>query len=181
LPASAQVNLDMNKLTCGEWLGYDSTNKEFVRFFMSGYYSASRNNNVLDLNRVQRNSAKVAAYCKKHKSDTLPTAIQKVASWPIQRVLTLAHGARLGHPERRVPGGRYFMSCANSSRCMVLCSAILVWPRPIAQYTAAGRTDDGFSGPPMFKDLRAGTKFLTLCGVSLALTSVATYALLVEK
>ena len=35
--------------------------------------------------------------------------------------------------------------------------------------------------PPMFKDLRAGTKFLILCGVSLALTSVATYALLAEK
>jgi len=33
----------------------------------------------------------------------------------------------------------------------------------------------------MFKDLRAGTKFLMLCGVSLALTSVATYALLTEK
>ena len=33
----------------------------------------------------------------------------------------------------------------------------------------------------MFKDLRAGTKFLILCLVSLALTSVATYALLVEK
>ena len=43
------------------------------------------------------------------------------------------------------------------------------------------RTDDGFPGPPMFKDLRAGTKFLILCGVSLALTSVATYALLAEK
>jgi signal transduction histidine kinase len=33
----------------------------------------------------------------------------------------------------------------------------------------------------MFKDLRAGTKFLILCGVCLVLTSVATYALLVEK
>jgi signal transduction histidine kinase len=33
----------------------------------------------------------------------------------------------------------------------------------------------------MFKDLRAGTKFLILCVVSLALTSVATYALLAEK
>jgi len=33
----------------------------------------------------------------------------------------------------------------------------------------------------MFKDLRAGTKFLILCLVSLVLTSVATYALLVEK
>jgi signal transduction histidine kinase len=33
----------------------------------------------------------------------------------------------------------------------------------------------------MFRDLRAGTKFLILCGVCLVLTSVATYALLVEK
>jgi len=33
----------------------------------------------------------------------------------------------------------------------------------------------------MFKDLRAGTKFLILCGVCLVLTSVATYALLAEK
>ena len=33
----------------------------------------------------------------------------------------------------------------------------------------------------MFKDLRAGTKFLILCVTSLALTSVATYALLAEK
>lgn len=33
----------------------------------------------------------------------------------------------------------------------------------------------------MFKDLRAATKFLILCGVFVLLTSVATYALLVEK
>ena len=33
----------------------------------------------------------------------------------------------------------------------------------------------------MFKDLRARTKFLILCGVCLVLTSVATYALLAEK
>lgn len=79
LPSAAQVNLDMNKITCGDWLGYDATAQNFVRFFMSGYYSASRNNNVLDFKRLQRNSEKVVAYCKKHKSDTLPTAIQKNA------------------------------------------------------------------------------------------------------
>jgi len=40
---------------------------------------------------------------------------------------------------------------------------------------------DGYLGPLMFRDLRARTKFLILCGVCLVLTSVATYALLVEK
>jgi hypothetical protein len=79
LPASAQVNLDMNKITCGDWLGYDPASQNFVRFFMSGYYNASRGSNVLDYGRLQRNSQKVLAYCKKHRSETLPTAIQKLA------------------------------------------------------------------------------------------------------
>jgi len=47
---------------------------------MSGYYNAAANNNVLDYNRLQKNSTKVMAYCKKRKSDTLPTAIKKSAS-----------------------------------------------------------------------------------------------------
>jgi uncharacterized membrane protein YjdF len=79
LPAAAQVNLEMNKITCGDWLGYDKNSKEFVRYWMSGYYSASKNNNVLDFRRLKTNSDKVSAYCKKNKSATLPTAIRKTA------------------------------------------------------------------------------------------------------
>ena len=79
-PAAAQIKLDMNKITCGDWLGYGPADRDFVRFFMSGYYNAAANNDVLDYNRLQKNSAKVMAYCKKRKSDTLPTAIKKSAS-----------------------------------------------------------------------------------------------------
>ena len=80
MPASAQVNLDMNKITCGDWLGYDPVAQQFVRFWLSGYYNAAQNSNVLDMNRLQRNSTKVSAYCKKHKAQSLPTAIKAVAS-----------------------------------------------------------------------------------------------------
>ena len=79
-PAIAQIKLDMNKITCGDWLGYGPADRDFVRFFMSGYYNAAANNNVLDYNRLEKNSAKVMAYCKRRKSDTLPTAIKKSAS-----------------------------------------------------------------------------------------------------
>jgi len=79
-PAAAQIKLDMNKITCGDWLGYGPADRDFVRYFMSGYYNAAANNNVLDYDRLQKNSEKVVAYCKKRKSDTLPTAIQKSAS-----------------------------------------------------------------------------------------------------
>ena len=80
LPSAAQIYLDMNKLSCGTWLGYSPQDQTFVRFWMSGYYNAAANSNVLDYDRLQRNSAKITAYCKRHKSDTLPTAIQKSAS-----------------------------------------------------------------------------------------------------
>ena len=33
-----------------------------------------------DYDRLQKNSAKVTAYCKNHKSDTLPTAIKNSTS-----------------------------------------------------------------------------------------------------
>jgi hypothetical protein len=79
-PAVAQIKLDMNQITCRDWLGYGPADRDFVRFFMSGHYNAAANNNVLDYNRLQKNSAKVMAYCKKRKSDTLPTAIKKSAS-----------------------------------------------------------------------------------------------------
>jgi acid stress chaperone HdeB len=79
-PAEAQIKLDMNKITCGDWLGYGPADRDFVRLFMSGYYNAAANNDVLDYNRLQKNSEKVMAYCKKRKSDTLPTAIKKSAS-----------------------------------------------------------------------------------------------------
>jgi len=78
-PAHAQVHLDMNRITCRDLLSYDSENRNFVAYWMSGYYSASRNNDVLDFQRLQKNTDKVIAYCRKHKADPLPKAINKSA------------------------------------------------------------------------------------------------------
>ena len=79
-PTAAQVNVNMNQMTCKDWLGYSPESQNFVRYWMSGYYNAAANSNVLDYDRLQKNSAKVMAYCKKHRSDTLPTAIKNSAS-----------------------------------------------------------------------------------------------------
>jgi hypothetical protein len=80
LPSAAQISVDMNGITCRDWLGYSAENRDFVRSWMSGYYNAAANSNVLDYDRLQGNSAKVTAYCKNHKSDTLPTAIKNSAN-----------------------------------------------------------------------------------------------------
>jgi hypothetical protein len=78
LPSSAQISVDLNKMTCGDWLGYSRENQDFVRFWMSGYYNAAANSNVMSYDRLQSNTARVAAYCKTHKADPLPKAINKI-------------------------------------------------------------------------------------------------------
>ena len=78
--AVPNATLDFNKMTCGSWLGYGPEDRDFVTYFMSGYYNAAASNSVLDYNRLQRNAGAVAAYCRKNKSRTLPTAIQNRAS-----------------------------------------------------------------------------------------------------
>src|SRR3954468_12680853 len=64
--AVPNATLDFNKITCGSWLGYGPEDRDFVAYFMSGYYNAAASNNVLDYNRLQRNSRAVAAYCAKN-------------------------------------------------------------------------------------------------------------------
>ena len=80
-PSVAQISVDMNQITCGGWLGYSPEQRDFVRFWMSGYYNAAADSNVLNYDRFQRNSAKIAAYCKKNRSKTLPTAIKNIGLW----------------------------------------------------------------------------------------------------
>ena len=80
-PSVAQISVDMNQITCGSFLGYSPDIRNFVRSWMSGYYNAAANSNVLDYDRFQKNSAKVVSYCRTHKSQTLPTAIKNLGLW----------------------------------------------------------------------------------------------------
>ena len=77
-PSVAQIKVDMNRITCESWLGYSSEDRDFVRFWLSGYYNAAANSKILNYDRFQANSEKVTAYCKTHKSQTLPTAIKSL-------------------------------------------------------------------------------------------------------
>jgi hypothetical protein len=80
-PSAAQFSVDMNQITCGSFLGYSPDIQDFVRFWMSGYYNAAANSNILNYDRFQSNSAKVTAYCTTHTSQSLPTAIQNLGLW----------------------------------------------------------------------------------------------------
>ncbi len=79
LPANAQVRLDMSRITCQQWMEYPPDTQRLIQFWMSGYYSSSKNRDMLDLQYLQRNTEKGIAYCKTHKEETLMSVIQKTA------------------------------------------------------------------------------------------------------
>ncbi len=80
-PSQAQISVDMNEIKCGSWLGYSPEIQDFVRFWMSGYYNAAGGSNVLNYDRFQKSSARITAYCRKNRSQSLPTAIKNSGLW----------------------------------------------------------------------------------------------------
>jgi len=79
IPAKAQVVIDMSLITCKEFMNADPERQELVASWMSGYFSASKNINVLDFGYVARNKKVVGNYCKKRPGETLMSAIQRNA------------------------------------------------------------------------------------------------------
>jgi acid stress chaperone HdeB len=79
IPAKAQVVIDMSLITCKQFMDSDPDRKVLIASWMSGYFSASKNLNVLDFGYVERNRRVVGDYCKRRPGETLMSAIQKNA------------------------------------------------------------------------------------------------------
>jgi len=76
LPARAQV-IDLSLVTCKELLAADADRQVLISSWMAGYFSASKNLNVVDFKYAERNRRVVGKYCQSHKSDTVMNAMQK--------------------------------------------------------------------------------------------------------
>jgi acid stress chaperone HdeB len=77
--AKAQVVLDMTMLTCRQYLEADKARQDLIAAWMSGYYNAAKNNPVFNATLFQQNRNRVTGYCKKHRPETLMSAIQRSA------------------------------------------------------------------------------------------------------
>jgi acid stress chaperone HdeB len=75
--AKAQVVVDLSLITCKQLLDSDQERQTLISSWMAGYFSASKNLNVVDFRYVKRNGNVIGKYCKTHKSDTVMNAMQK--------------------------------------------------------------------------------------------------------
>ena len=79
VPAQAQVSIDVAKITCHQLL-FDkiiSPNEKSLALWLSGYYSAKRNNTVLDVGALAKNVDKVEDYCRMNEDVTVMDAVTK--------------------------------------------------------------------------------------------------------
>lgn len=78
IPAQAQVSVDVAKITCRQLL-FDkiiSPNEKSLALWLSGYYSAKRNNTVLDIGALAKNTDKVEDYCRMNEDVTVMDAVK---------------------------------------------------------------------------------------------------------
>ena len=78
-PGRAVVKVEMSEITCRQFINSSFDKQLAIGAWMSGYWNAARNLETLDITRYKANSKRVSNYCKRHRKDTLMSAIGKVA------------------------------------------------------------------------------------------------------
>lgn len=78
-PSRAIVKVEMTEITCKQFIDYSFDKSEAIGAWMSGYWNAARNIEILDITRYKANAKRVSNYCKNHKKAMLMATIQKVA------------------------------------------------------------------------------------------------------
>jgi acid stress chaperone HdeB len=73
--ASAQMTIDVTKITCEQFLAGKVADSRSVTIWMSGYYHGMTRNTVLDVNALQQDSQAVMDYCIGHPSVILMDAV----------------------------------------------------------------------------------------------------------
>jgi len=76
LSASAQVTIDVSKITCDEFVKYEITDPKQIGAWISGYYHGIHSNPILDQQKVLLTANKVEEYCFKHPEALVMKAVE---------------------------------------------------------------------------------------------------------
>ena len=71
LPAKAQVVLNLNEITCRQFLETAGPDRALISAWVGGYFSSTRNLTVIQSEYMHRNHKVITEYCEEHKSAKL--------------------------------------------------------------------------------------------------------------
>jgi acid stress chaperone HdeB len=74
--AQAQVTVDVEKITCKQFLLDQVAPTKIIAVWLSGYYSGKRSNTVIDIGAMEKNADKVQDYCRLNLDTTVMDAVK---------------------------------------------------------------------------------------------------------
>jgi len=78
LDASAQVTLDIAKVTCDQYVGYKITDPQNISIWLSGYFNGRRGNTINDTQGLEANAKKLRDYCFRNPATPVMQAVEIV-------------------------------------------------------------------------------------------------------
>jgi hypothetical protein len=81
-PASAQVTVDVAKITCEQFTLYKVDDPKKIAIWIRGYYDGKRNNTVVDTQQFDANLRKITDYCIRNPSEPVLHAVETVFGPP---------------------------------------------------------------------------------------------------
>ena len=70
--AQAQIVMDVSKITCDQYVHSKISTPNYIAAWLSGYYNAKSNNNLLDTQALQDNVSKLQNFCYDEKNFKVP-------------------------------------------------------------------------------------------------------------
>lgn len=74
--ASAQVTIDVSKITCDQFALYKVSSPDTIAVWLSGFYSGKSGNTVVDVEKLKGNEKKLRDYCLQNPDTNLLEAVE---------------------------------------------------------------------------------------------------------
>jgi acid stress chaperone HdeB len=81
-PLSAQVTIDLAKVTCNQWVGYKITNPQNIALWLSGFQHGRRGDTMVDTQRLNSDNEKLRDFCLVNPTVPVMEAAEKVLVQP---------------------------------------------------------------------------------------------------
>lgn len=75
--ANAQLTIDMDKITCDQYLAMPPSQSRNFSAWMSGWFSYQNRRTFVDFLLHQKNIANVQAWCRSYPKETVMSGLQK--------------------------------------------------------------------------------------------------------
>jgi acid stress chaperone HdeB len=76
--APAQVMLDLNKVTCDQFIKYKVADPKLIAVWLSGYFHGKRGDTMVDTQRLNADADAVEKYCFKNPEAPLMPSVEAV-------------------------------------------------------------------------------------------------------